>query len=108
MNKRESVEVSVIQANGTVEFEDGLWIGNHVKAGNGQQRVCTIPGVQPGTVRTPGFLRGQTGFQSTWICMAALCRARRWIRFPVAVVLGLILPREVRTFFLFPYVRQNP
>ena len=26
---------SVIQATGTVEFEDGLWIGYHLKAQNG-------------------------------------------------------------------------
>ena len=29
---RESVAGSVIQATGKVEFEDGLWIGNHLKA----------------------------------------------------------------------------
>ena len=29
---RESVAGSVIQATGMVEFEDGLWIGNHLKA----------------------------------------------------------------------------
>ena len=34
-----------IQATGTVEFEDGLWIGNHLKAGNSLQWVHTIPGV---------------------------------------------------------------
>ena len=45
---RESVAGSVIQATGTVEFEDGLWIGNHLKARNGLQRVRTIPGVRPG------------------------------------------------------------
>ena len=28
----ESVAGSVIQATETVEFEDGLWIGNHLKA----------------------------------------------------------------------------
>ena len=39
---------SVIQAAGTVEFEDGLWIGNHLKARNGLQRVRNIPGVRPG------------------------------------------------------------
>ena len=39
----------VIQATGTVEFEDGLWIRNHLKARNGLQRVFTIPGVQPGS-----------------------------------------------------------
>ena len=42
---RESMAGSVIQATGTVEFEDGLWIGNHLKARNGLQRVRTIPGV---------------------------------------------------------------
>ena len=57
---------SVIQATGTVDFEDGLWIGNHLKTRNGLQIVCTIPGVQPGVVYTPGFLRGQTEFQSAW------------------------------------------
>ena len=55
----------------SVEFEDGLWIGNHLKARNGLQRVHTIPGVQPGAVRTPGFLRGQTEFQSAWVRVAA-------------------------------------
>ena len=39
---------SVIQATGTVEFEDGLWIGNHLMAQNGLQRVRTIPRVRPG------------------------------------------------------------
>ena len=61
---RESVAGSVIQATGTLEFEYGLWIGNHLKAQNGLQRVCTIPLIRPGAVRTPGFLRGQTEFQS--------------------------------------------
>ena len=36
---------SVIQATGTVEFEDGLWIGNYLKAKNGLLRVCSVPGV---------------------------------------------------------------
>ena len=31
----ESMVGSVIQATGTVEFEDGLWIGNHLKPQNG-------------------------------------------------------------------------
>ena len=62
---------SVIQATGTVKFEDGLWIGNHLKARNGLQRVRTIPGAQPGVVGTPGFLRGQTEFQSAWVRVAA-------------------------------------
>ena len=54
----ESVTGSVIQATRTVEFEDSLWIGNHLKDQNGLQRLCTIPGVQPGAVHTPGFLQG--------------------------------------------------
>ena len=70
---RESVAGSVIQATGTVEFEDGLWIGNNLKAQNGLQRVRTIPGVQPGMVCTPGFLRGQTEFQSAWELVATWC-----------------------------------
>ena len=53
---RESVAGSVIQATGMVDFEDGLWIGNHLKARNGLHRVCTIPWDQPDMVRTPGFL----------------------------------------------------
>ena len=36
---------SVIQATGTLEFEDGLWIENHIKA----HKACTIPG---GTTRS--------------------------------------------------------
>ena len=40
----------VIQATGTVEFEDGLWIGNHLKARNGLQRVRTIPGLNQESV----------------------------------------------------------
>ena len=105
---RESMAGSVIQATGTVKFEDGLWIGNHLKARNGLQRVRIIPGVQPGAVRTPGFIRGQTEFQSAWVRVAAWCWARRRVRFLVAVVLGLTWPREVGTFVLFPDVRQNP
>ena len=62
---------SVIQATGKAEFEDGLWIGNPLKARNGLQKVCTIPGDQPGTVPTPVFLQGQTEFQSAWVRVAA-------------------------------------
>ena len=108
MTYQESVAGSVIQATGTVEFEDGLWIGNHLKARNGLQRVRTIPGVRPGAVRTPGFLRGQTEFQSAWVRVAAWWRARRRVRISAAAVLGLTRPREVGTFVLFPDVRQNP
>ena len=32
----------MIQATGAVECEDGLWIGNHLKAQNGLHRVCSI------------------------------------------------------------------
>ena len=90
-----------------MEFEDGLWIGNHLKAQNGLQRVRTTPGVQPGAVRTPGFLRGQTEFQSTWVHVAAWCRARHQVQSPAAAVLGLTGPREVGMFVLFPDLWQN-
>ena len=72
----ESMAGFVIQAIGTVEFDDGLWIGNHLKARNGQQRVCTIPGFQPGAVHTPWFLQWQTEFQSARVCVAAWCQVR--------------------------------
>ena len=72
-SNRESVAGSVIQATGTVDFEDGLWIGNQLKARNGLQMVDTIPGVKPGVVRTPGFHQGQTEFQSAWVHVAAWC-----------------------------------
>ena len=49
---------SAIQATGTMEFEFGLWIGNNLKTRNGQ-RVCTLPGVRPGTVCTPGSSKGR-------------------------------------------------
>ena len=45
LHYRESVAGFVIQATGTVEFEDGLWIGNQLKARNDLQRVCPITGV---------------------------------------------------------------
>ena len=70
---RESMVGSVIQATGTVEFEDGLWIGNHLKAQNGLQRARIILGIQPGAVWAPGFLHGQTEFQSAWVRVAAWC-----------------------------------
>ena len=63
---QESVAGSVIQATGKVEFEDGLWIGNHLKAQNSLQRVHTIPWVRPGVVCTQGFLRGQMNSNQTW------------------------------------------
>ena len=65
-------------------IEDGLWIGHHLKAWNGLQRVRTIPGVWPGPVRTPRSLWGQTEFQSTWVCVAAWCWARRQVCFLAA------------------------
>ena len=67
---RESVAGSVIKVTGTVEFEDGLWIGNHPKARNILQRVCTIPGVQPGVVAHPGSSEGRLNSNlsgSTWL-----------------------------------------
>ena len=44
MSDRESEAGFVIHATGVEEFEDALWIGNHLKARNGLQRVRTIPG----------------------------------------------------------------
>ena len=67
---------SVIQATGIVEFEDGLWIGNQLKAQNSLQRVCTMPGVLQEAVCTPRFLLEQTEFQSGEFCMAAWRQAR--------------------------------
>ena len=99
---------SVIQANGTVEFEDGLWIRNHLKAQNGLQRVLTRPRVRPGVVCLRGILRGLTEFQTAWVRLAAWCQARCRVRFLAAAILGLTWPGEVGTFVLFPDVRQNP
>ena len=62
---------SVIQATGVVEFEDGLWIGNPLKARNGLQSVCNIPGVLSRAVCTPGFLQGQFEFKSARVLVAA-------------------------------------
>ena len=81
----ESMAGSVIQATGSVEFEDYLWVENHVKDQNGLQRVCTIPWVQPGAVRTPGFLRGQTEFQFAWGYVAAWCWARCQVQAPGSI-----------------------
>ena len=73
---QESVAGSVIQAMGTVEFEDGLWIGNHLKAQNGLQRVCTISGGLPRAVSTPRFVWGKTEFQFAEVYMAGWCQAK--------------------------------
>ena len=40
---RESMAGFVIQTTRIMEFEDGLWIGNHLKAQNGLQRAPIIP-----------------------------------------------------------------
>ena len=96
---------SVIQGTGMVEFEDGLWIGNHLKAQNGLQRVRTIP--RAGAMRTPWFLRGQNEFKFAWVCAAAWCQARHGVQFPAAAMIGLTLPGEEGMFVLIPEVRQN-
>ena len=44
------VAYPVIQAIGRTDFEDGLWRGNHLLAGNGLQRVRTIPGINANIV----------------------------------------------------------
>ena len=66
----ESVAGFVIQATGTMEFEDGLWIGKYLQARNGPQRVRTIPGVLPGVVCTPRFLYKHTEIQ--WLLADAV------------------------------------
>ena len=73
----ETVAGSVIQTTGTVEIEDGLWIGNHLKARYGLQMVCTILGVRLGIVCTPRFLRMQTEIKSAWVHAVAWCQASR-------------------------------
>ena len=78
----ESVVDSVIPASWTAEFEDGLWIGNNLKAQNGLQRVHTIPETGPGSVCTPEFRQEQTEFQSAWVHVAAFCQARCRVQFP--------------------------
>ena len=62
----ESVAGSVIQANGMVEFEDGLGIENHIKGSKwpAEGLHYTWGGVQP------RFLQGQTEFQSAWVQLA--------------------------------------
>ena len=82
---QEYVAGFVIQATGTVEFQDGLWVGNHLKAQNGLQRFRNIPGVQPGAMRTLVFLQGQTEFQSAWVRKATWCQARCRVWFSAAV-----------------------
>ena len=59
------------QASGTVEFEDDLWIGNHLKAGHGLARARSIPGDLPGAVRTLGLFQGQTEFKYAWVRVVA-------------------------------------
>ena len=43
MDRQDSVAGSVNQATGLPDFEDGPRIGNQSEAGNGLQRVRTIP-----------------------------------------------------------------
>ena len=53
---------AVIQATGMVKFEDGLWMGNQLRAQNSRSEVCTISRVQLWGVCTPKFLQGQIEF----------------------------------------------
>ena len=94
---------SVIQGTGKVECEDGLRIGNYLKALNGLQRVHTIPGVWSGAVPTPRFLQGQTEFQSSWVCVAPWCQSRRWVWFPIGAY--LIVKGILREIILLVQVR---
>ena len=63
-----SVAGSVIQATGRTEFEDGPRIGNQPEAGNGLQRVHTIPEINATIVPGLGwsrFLQRQTKGQNS-------------------------------------------
>ena len=75
-NYWKSLVGSVIQATGTVEFEDGLWIWIQLRAGNGLQRVSTLFEVLPDAVCVPRFHWGQNEFQSTEIHVTAWCQAQ--------------------------------
>ena len=50
---------SVIQANGRVEYGEGLWIGNYLKAGNGLQRVRNFLGFDQGQCVHPDSSEGR-------------------------------------------------
>ncbi len=80
----------VIQAIGRTDFEDGLWRGNHLLAGNGLQRVRTIPGINANIV-----LWGQRGPDSPGGRPTSnlLSSAQSGVQIP-AVVLGLNWPRR--------------
>ena len=80
----------VIQAIGRTDFEDGLWRGNHLLAGNGLQRVRTIPGINANIV-----LWGRRGPDSSGGRPTSnlLSSAQSGVQIP-AVVLGLNWPRR--------------
>ena len=65
---------SVIQATGTVEFEEEFGDKESTKgskwSAEGLQRVCTILVVLSGAVCTPRFLREQTEFHYAEVCVA--------------------------------------
>ena len=68
MVRQDSVAGSVNQATGLPDFEDGPRIGNQSEAGNGLQRVRTIPEINATIVPGAGwtrFLRGQTKVQNS-------------------------------------------
>ena len=80
----------VIQAIGRTDFEDGLWRGNHLLAGNGLQRVRTIPGINANIV-----LWGRRGPDSSGGRPTSnlLSSTQSGVQIP-AVVLGLNWPRR--------------
>ena len=83
-NFDESVTGSVIQATGTMELEDGLWIWNHLKARNGLQCDPHYTwGSTRGSVSTHLI---PLGTKSAWVHMAAWYQARRRVWFPAATV----------------------
>ena len=61
---------SVIQATGTVEFEDGLWIGNHLKAQMACRGYALYLGFDQGRCTHPGSSGGRLNSNlsgSTWL-----------------------------------------
>ena len=53
------MEGSVIQATGTVEFEDGLWIGNHLRLEMACRGSALYLGLNQGRCAHPGSSGGR-------------------------------------------------
>ena len=92
---------SVIQANGRVEFENVLRIGNQLNAQHGLQTVSTIPGVLLGahTKILPLGRLNSNLLRSMWPTGVKSCTM---IDSRQLQCYDLTLLREVVMFFLFP------